>query len=302
MSNRTPIRLVDPSGCSCAESLARNVAALSEAGFDVRHQPVRPDANYPLNAATDSERATQLNAALLEDDTEIVMAARGGYGASRLLDLLDWDAIGNAAPKLLVGFSDICSIHSALLTRHRRSGLHAPMPGSPLYGEDPADTQALLNLITSPLPWTSSLPLLTPAPTAKGVHGWLFGGNLAVLSNLIGTPWFPQNLDGAVLFLEDVNEHAGRVGRYVDQWIHSGKLAGVRAIVLGTFAQAGSGNAAKRETIVHEVRRRCACPVFESLAFGHSAPNLPIAIGAGATIRPGENGWCLDWSLTSLSR
>jgi len=260
------------------------------------YEPLTRDAQTPMSASSDNLRAQALQRALTEPDSDIVMAARGGYGASSLLSHLDWDAIRAADPKLLVGFSDICVMHSAMLSALGRAGLHAPMPGSALYGEHVEDVQILQRLLLNGLPFNASVGVTPLKQQADSASGWLFGGNLAALTNLIGTPWFPSSLHDSIVFLEDVGEHAGQVGRYFNQWCLSGAVDGVRAIVLGQFTQAGEGNAGKRENIVNEIVRRVDCPVFETAAFGHVSPNYPLAIGASGWIDNGQ----LRWQLKSL--
>lgn len=292
----TRLRIIEPAGTADPDALARNMARLRTAGFSLAWEPSTRDPQTPMSAASDAERARTLQHALTEPDSDVVVAARGGYGASSLLTHLDWDAIGAAEPKMLIGFSDICVLHSAMLTALGRAGLHGPMPGSALYGQHNEDIEILQRLLTQGLPFNSELEVAPLQRDADSASGWLFGGNLAALTNLIGTPWFPSSLHDSIVFLEDVGEHAGRTGRYFNQWCQSGAMDGVRAIVLGQFIQSGEGNAGKRENIVNEISRRVDCPVFETMAFGHVSPNYPLAIGASASIAGGK----LRWHLSSL--
>ncbi len=304
MNNAIRIRIIEPAGCASATALERNISALQRAGFDVVFDQIARDERYPLYAASDEARARCLSLALTEVDTDVVMAARGGYGASSLLRRLDWDAIETAQPRLLIGFSDISAVHCAIYTRLRRVGLHGPMPGSVLFGEKPQDTRPLLELLSSQLPWQSAMPLNPVNASAKeNIDGWLFGGNLAVVSSLIGTPWFPSKLDGAIVFIEDVNVNAGAAGRDLDQWIESGKAQGLKALIIGAFTKSGDGRAGERDTIVTELARRVSCPVFETELFGHCAPNLPIPVGGSGTIKPiaGTETWQLHWRIDRLS-
>lgn len=270
---------------------------LDDAGFTVAHSPLVHDTRTPMSAATDPERSERLMQALLETSSDVVMSARGGYGASSLLQLIDWDELRATEPKPLIGFSDISALHSAMFSTLGRAGLHGPMPGSALYCENNKDIAILHELLKRGLPWTSNIEVTPCNPLQPEASGWLFGGNLATLTGLIGTPWFPSSLHGAVVFLEDVGEHAGRVGRYFSQWCLSGAMEGVEAIVLGAFTNAGEGNAGRRENIVGEFTRRVECPVFESKSFGHLSPNYPLAIGASASISDNQ----LRWHLNSLT-
>lgn len=303
MNNSVRIRVIEPAGCSLADQLSANIDRLRSAGFDVLHDQVDRDDNYPLYAAADEVRARCLTEALLETQSDVVLAARGGYGASSLLRLIDWSAINNAPAKLLIGFSDICAVHSAIFTRLNRVGLHGAMPGSGLFSEQQNDNKVLLSLLAKPMPWQSQLKLNSVnCDTTESIEGWLFGGNLAVLSSLIGTPWFPASLSGSILFIEDVNVNAGSVGRDFDQWIESGSSNGLQAIVIGAFTKSGKGRAGQRQTIIAELARRADCPVFETELFGHCAPNLPIPIGARAQINTNgeDDTYELCWQLDGL--
>lgn len=298
------IRVVEPAGRASSEALRENIGVLTRAGFDVLFDPIARDEDYPLYAASDEVRARCLSQALTEAGTDVVMAARGGYGASSLLRRLNWSAIESAAPKLLVGFSDISAVHSAMFTKLGRAGLHGPMPGSTLFGDRQNENPVLLDLLSRGLPWRSSVELnLVKSSTGRSVTGWLFGGNLAVVSSLIGTPWFPRNVSGSIVFIEDVNVNAGSAGRDFDQWIESGKTIGMKALVIGAFTKSGEGRAGQRATIIAELARRVDCPVFETEQFGHCAPNLPIPVGACATIEPGadSNKWHLNWQINDLA-
>ncbi len=273
---------------------------LTDAGFSTLHVPAKHDTRTPMSAASDAERTRALMQALTESSSDVVMAARGGYGASSLLERIDWDLLRASEPKPLIGFSDICVLHSAMLATLGRAGLHAPMPGSALYGQNNDDIVVLQDLLRQGLPWSSAIDVAGVDPQQPEASGWLFGGNLAALTNLIGTPWFPSSLHGAIVFLEDIGEHAGRIGRYFSQWCLSGAMDGVVALVLGEFVDAGEGNSGQRQRIVDEIVRRVDCPVFESGSFGHISPNYPIAIGASASISNGKLRWRLD-SMTPFA-
>lgn len=299
-SCKPTIRIVELAGEPDTHALQRNIAWLEGQGYTVLCERLSRHPDFPLSAASAQDRARVLESALTEKASQCVIASRGGYGVSEILNHLDLEKIRNAPAKILVGFSDICALHSALLSTAGRAGLHAPMPGSKLFGRDTEDIQQLHQLLSSELPWRGRINVTAPGPepVAEAVlHGWLFGGNLAVLTNLIGTPWFPSSLAGAIVFLEDVGEHAGRVGRYITQWQQSGATRDIKAVVLGCFSVSGDGTAGQYETIVSEVRRRVSCPVFTTADFGHVSPNHPIATGADARI----TGSHLEWQLSSLT-
>jgi len=303
MKNNVRIRLIEPAGKPSAEALERSIRLMQTRGFTVLYEPVAASSDYPLYAAADADRAEQFYQAMTETESDIVIATRGGYGASALLRRIDWDAIRSSAPKLLIGFSDISALHCALLTQTGRVGLHAGMPGSKLFCQPGDVTTPLIDLLTRELPWSSQLVVDAREQLSKNISGWLFGGNLAVLSGLIGTPWFPSDLEGSIVFLEEVGENGGRIARYFDQWVESGATRGVQALVLGALTNTGPGPAGLRANIIAEIERRADFPVYVTEQIGHCAPNLPIPTGANATIEANsDRTTCtLRWQLQSLN-
>jgi len=156
------------------------------------------------------------------------------------------------------------------------------------------DVGALLDLLRSDRPWTGSINLAPVSKTPElKCQGRLFGGCLSVLSNLVGTPDLPSDLSGHILFFEDTGESAPRLLRYWRQWLDSGLLKGVSAVVFGRFTEMGSMTEADSWAVT-ELAARTPCPVFSSRDFGHVTPNLPLAIGAQAEIRHDQLLWNLD--------
>jgi muramoyltetrapeptide carboxypeptidase len=126
---------------------------------------------------------------------------------------------------------------------------------------------------------------LTQAWNEAGVqHGHLFGGCLSVLTNLIGTPFFPKDLSRTILFWEDVSETPPRILRFYNQWEQSGAMKGVVALILGQFRQGGESSVNYGPAIAAELSRRTKIPIFLSNDFGHCAPNWPLMVGGEALI------------------
>ncbi|SUB70975.1 Murein tetrapeptide carboxypeptidase [Pluralibacter gergoviae] len=237
------IHLIAPSGYAINQQAAlRGVARLEQAGHAVENQRVITRRQQRF-AGSDAERAADLNdlAQLAGPDT-IVMPVRGGYGATRLLDQIDWQALcrrQQRSPLLICGHSDFTAVQMALLSRGNVITFSGPM----LTGNFGAET---LNDFTVEHFWRALRhPQFTVEWQSSGpqcdVEGTLWGGNLAMLTSLVGTPWLPQ-IDGGILVVEDVNEHPFRVERMLLQLFHAGILSRQRALVLGSF----SGRGAKR--------------------------------------------------------
>lgn len=249
---------------------------------------VPPDPSWPYSAGSIKDRAESLKNALAEKNIGTIWCARGGYGASDLLGLIDFEYLKGTTPRLIVGFSDVSALHSAFYAQLQWPGLHAPMPATSLWrnsGEDILQLRAILSGAKGgrvPLTETVSSP----------VTGKLFGGCFSVLTNLIGTPFFPKSLAGHILFFEDTGESPGRLCRFFNQWMYSGVLNGVKGIVLGDFRDCGNPRHFK-QYIQAQLESRTDIPVFGQGQFGHCSPNFPLMIGANARVE----GNFLHWQL-----
>lgn len=286
------IHVLEPSGPPESDVLDRNLRAIRQQGFEVNYTPCSADAKTRLEIQGIEIRLGALQSAL-DSNSRYLLSARGGYGASELLSRLDWDALTKEVPRVLIGFSDISALQSALYARLKWPSLHAPMPGSSLW-QGGEDVRALLDLLRSDRPWTGSIDVAPVSRTPElKCQGRLFGGCLSVLSNLVGTPNLPSDLSGHILFFEDTGESAPRLLRYWRQWLDSGLLKGVSAVVFGRFTEMGSMTEADSWAVT-ELAARTPCPVFSSRDFGHVTPNLPLAIGAQAEIRHDQLLWNLD--------
>ena len=291
------IKIIRPASRESKNLLPEQMDFLRNSGFEVvlADNPVDPSWTYTSGSA--AERAKSLQAALTGKDAQIILCARGGYGCSDLLPLLNWDAVKSADKKLVVGFSDISALQAALYPQAEWNGLHAPMPATSLWrqnGEE-SDIQILLSLLRAfstkqPLSSTISLEAVSKR-TNKSFEGRLFGGCFTVLTNLIGTPYMPKHLTNHILFIEDTDEHPARLMRALNQWLQTGLLDNVKALVIGHLRGLGSNIPDCASYVYDEFAKRCSLPVFKSTDFGHTSPNRPLLIGSNATISQDTLSW-----------
>ncbi len=283
------LAIVEPSGAAVAAALKTNLDDLERRGFRLRRFEY-PEAVGPrLGPQGSATRAALLQQALAA--SEVVLCGRGGYGASDLLERLDWERLAALPPRLVAGFSDISALHSALYARLGWKSLHAPMPGSTLWrpeGEDVAATVAVL--AGWPDDCSGRIEVNSRRPP-RPLRGTLFGGCFSVLSDLLGTRYFPSTLADHVLFLEDVNEPLPRILRILNRWIQTGCLQGVTAIVLGRFTHRDPVEAALLEALPEHVADRVGVPVLCSADFGHVDRNLPLLVGARCEILDATLTW-----------
>lgn len=291
------VRIVRPSSRELADLLTPRLAELRHAGLFVRYEDIPQNPQWAYTAGTAEVRAAALQAALCEEDTHLVWAARGGYGASDLLPLLNWALLGRCPEKIVIGFSDVSALHSALYAKLGWRGWHAPMPATSLWrlhADD--DVDQVLGCLRAWAGGQGVFGEVAVAPVTPG-NGWplsgrLFGGCFSVLTGLIGTSYFPPNLKDHILFFEDVDESPARLMRALNQWLQSGVLAGVQAIVVGYLKDLGANIVDCAPYVLDEIARRVApIPVFHTPLFGHVSPNYTLPIGAQGTLLPDRLSW-----------
>lgn len=301
------LRIVRASSREQQNLLPARLPELEAAGFRAVYEDISPDPTWTYSAGSPEVRTAALAKALLEDESDVVMCARGGYGASDLLPLLPWSRLAEKArPKLVVGFSDVSALHAALYSQLGWQGLHAPMPATVLWGKDGErrDLDALYGVLRD----------LTSGHTARGhikveavvpangasaaaargfgpITGKLFGGCFTVVTALIGTRYFPRSLAGHIVFFEDTDEHPARLIRCFNQWLQSGALDGAAAIVVGHLRNLGDKIPDCAPFVYERLAALAPVPLFRTDAFGHTCPNMPMMIGAEATIEAGTLSW-----------
>ena len=131
--SKVGIHIIEPAGTPDRAALSRNIVDLERRGFRVRHAATPSFSAWSYASGSATDRYHALHDALCNDDIEYVVAARGGYGASDLLPLVDWDRLSQAKPKCLIGLSDVTALQLVLYSRLGWRGLHAVMPGGSLW-------------------------------------------------------------------------------------------------------------------------------------------------------------------------
>jgi muramoyltetrapeptide carboxypeptidase len=270
------IQLIAPAGPFDVNAFEQGVTRLRRR-YDVNYEP-EIIARQGYLAGSDARRVDELRRALLTPNVDAIIAARGGYGATRISSQIDLALIRRRAP-LLVGFSDITALH-ALWAKAEVGSLHGSMVAQlgrvtePLFERFVAALEGRF-----PNGWTG-LEAITPG-RAEGI---LLGGNLAVLCALLGTSTFPQ-LDDTVLFLEDIGERPYRVDRMLTSLREAGVLANVRAVVLGAFVQADPGpDGVTACAVLRERLSDLGVPVLMGLAAGHVDDNAELPFGRTVSV------------------
>ena len=273
----------------------RGVARLKALGHEVEIDPAALSAQQRF-AGDDATRLAAISRAAASG-ADIAIISRGGYGLTRLLPQLPYKAMAKAVAQgtQFVGFSDFSSLQAALYTRHASPTWSGPDVVADWGREEPDDImqdtfQDLALGQNEGAGWR--LPVRdTRAVTHRPDGFWakkatLWGGNLSVLTSMIGTPYFPD-IRGGILYLEDLAEHPYRIERMLNQWLHAGILARQKAIVLGAFthyALSSHDAGFQINTVVDRLRQQIKVPVLTGLPFGHVATKVCLPFGAQAQL------------------
>ena len=273
------IAVVAPSGPADPARLERGCAVLRGLGLEVgvgKHALDRGFASGGVPpglaylAGTDADRAADVQDAWCDPRIAAVFCARGGYGAARVLDHLDWAALRSAAPKLLHGSSDITALHAAFSRRLSVATSFGPMVASLIADAEP---EALAHLRA----WLfgAGAPV-TGSHALRGgrADGLLTGGNLTLLTSLLGTEHAPEPAAGRVAFLEDVGEAPYRVDRMLTQLLQAGWLDDVAGIMLGTWIDCG-----ELEAVFADRLTPLGVPILAGVPVGHGPRQLTVRLG-----------------------
>ena len=276
------VAVVSPSGPVPPERLAAGLEVLTAWGLDAfATETARgTDLRFTYLAADDAARTEDLTRAWCDPDVRAVFCGRGGYGAQRVVDLLDWQALAAAGPKVLCGFSDVTSLHQAFASRLGLSTIHGPVVSS-LGRGDQESREHLRSMLFEPRADVSLTPERAVTLVGGRVEGPLVGGNLALLAAEIGSG-YELTAAGSVVVLEDVNEPLYRVDRLLTQLLRAGWFDGVRGIALGDFAEGASPES------VHELATErlgpLGVPMLAGLPVGHGPRNLAFPVGVPAVL------------------
>lgn len=219
-----------------------------------------------------------------------IICLRGGYGALRLLDMLDYDLI-RANPKVFVGYSDITALHLAI---SRRTGLitfHGPMAASDMGGDIPDYTRDYFQRATGrcrPLGTITNPPAAAPPAfiTPGEARGLLTGGNLSLIAATLGTPYEIDTTD-KLLFIEEVGEQPYRVDRLLTQLLLAGKLRAAAGVIFAVCVDCDAEDDSPGFAVEEVLQDRLGgltTPVMYNLYFGHTAEKATLPLGVMAEL------------------
>lgn len=277
------VGIVAPAGPVPAGALEAGLEVLRDWGLDPVVAPhVLDDHRSGYLAGADRARADDLQDAWCDPALAAVICARGGYGTQRMVDLLDWEAMGRATPKVFLGYSDITVLHEAFATRLGLATLHGPMPGTPSFPADGAGRDHLRRTLFAP----EDVQVLH-APAGRALvpgraAGVTLGGCLSLLASDIGTRSGRPSAAGGILLLEDTGEEAYRLDRFLTQLLRTGWLDGLAGIALGSWEGCGPGEEVR--ALLLDRLGPLGVPVLDNLGFGHCVPTLTVPLGVPAVL------------------
>lgn len=268
------------------DAFRRGVARLKALGHEVEVDPAALTSHMRF-AGDDAARLAAIHRAAASG-ADIAMISRGGYGLTRLLPDIRYKAVAKAVARgtRFIGLSDFTAFQNAVLAETGAVTWSGPALGEDfgVDGEPDDIMEACFQDLASGQGEGTGWQLPARERLDKPVHakGVLWGGNLAVLASLTGTPWMPQHKSG-ILFLEDVHEHPYRIERMLTQLLHAGVLARQKAILLGQFtnyAPVPHDKGFKLGTVVQWLRSKVKAPVLVNLPFGHVPTKVVLPVGA----------------------
>ncbi len=291
LAQNDTIGIVAPASYADTEKTAKAAAVLEKLGYQIKLGESCNCRWYSFSG-DDQRRAADINEFFQDPDIDAILCLRGGYGSIRILDKINWD-LAKQNPKIFVGFSDITALHLVLNQRSDLITFHGPMLAANMaYDFDMVTRSSLEKTICMGYePFAIDNPPDEPLQSLHGgqAEGILTGGNLQTLVSIIGTPYEPD-LEGKILFIEEVNEATYRIDRALSQLLLSGKLHQAAGIILGDFKDCNP-DAPEDMPLMEVFKDRLGSlriPVIYNLRCGHCNPKLTLPLGVLARIDADE--------------
>lgn len=271
---------VSPAGTIKSQFVTDAVKVLQSQGWNVKIAQ-HALGKWRTFSGTPDERYTDLSTALTDPNVKAIFCSRGGYGVVHLLERLDKLPIAKN-PKWIIGYSDISALH-ALMAKHGVASIHAPMAKhlATFSGKD-EDSQSLFKILKGQMQEYRVKP--NPLNRPGTATGKLLGGNLAVIADLISTP-FDIFKPGMILFIEDISEPIYKTERILYQLKLSGVLASLGGLIVGQFTEYSKDvDGRSMESMIADMVKGYRYPVAYGVPVGHVDHNIPLVEGATTTL------------------
>ncbi len=293
MPKKIGIAIVSPGGYAPGNDAVKRVISELETQNCCVYNYYQHEMRYQRFGGKRELRLDQIHEAIKNPDVDIILSLRGGYGMSHLLPYLNFKMCADSG-KLFVGHSDFTAFQLALLQETKAISFAGPMICNDFTREDKSDFtfEHFWKCLKGPdhtIEWTSK------ENPKINFSGMLWGGNLTMITHLLGTKWMPQVQNG-ILFIEDINEHPYRVERMILQLHHSGILSTQKALVLGDFSGytlTQYDNGYDFDAMLNWIRSYVSLPVITGLPFGHIRDKVTLPVGAFAQLISDQESVCL---------
>lgn len=240
-------------------------------------------------AGSDDERLAEFNRFMNSPEFDAFLFARGGYGAMRILDGIDYEAI-RRNPRPIIGFSDVTALHQAMALHANVASFHGPMVNLDFYnGLSAGREEWFWSMLAGDAPMTYQFASTDIVCEGAG-EGPLFGGCLSLIVALIGTP-YDFWVDGGIWFWEDVDEPPYRIDRMLTHLRLSGRIRSIRGVIIGTLK--GCGDERELDALFAECFASDGIPVVRNIPFGHHGDNLLMPIGAPVRLSTKDNSFTI---------
>ena len=288
------IGITCPAGYMPAEKAQTCIDTLHEWGYNVMVGKTLGSSSTNYFSGTDEERIDELQAMLDDDSINAILCGRGGYGLGRIIDQLDFELF-KEKPKWIIGFSDITVLHEHIYSNYKIATLHAPMAGA--FNEGGAGNEFVLSLKNAIEGKKAKYECAVSDFNRRGeAVGELVGGNLTLVSHLIGTP-SDIKTKGRILFLEDTGELLYKIDRMLYQLKRNGKLEKIAALMVGSFSDTTDTDRPFGKTvyeIVQDIVKEYDFPVCYNFPVSHGKENYALKIGVGYKLKVGKNKVVLE--------
>lgn len=287
LSKGDTIGLVAPAGFMPEENFQQSIQTIREWGFRVLPGKT-PGHQFHYFSGTDEERKTDLQNMLDDPQIKAILCVRGGYGTGRIIDQLDFRKF-KKNPKWVIGFSDITVLHNHIFSNFNIATLHAPMSAAFNEGEYQNEfVQSLRKALTGRK--GNYKTLAHPFNHYGNAQGTLVGGNLALLTHLIGTR-SDINTRNKILFIEDIGEYIYNVDRMMIQLKRSGKLDQLNGLIIGSFNDMKDTTipfGMSVEEVIKERVKEYNFPVIFGFPVGHERANYALKVGVKYELKSGK--------------
>lgn len=305
LSKTATIGVVSPASCPSDEQIYRHgISYLKKIGYNVTESGHVLDKRGYL-AGDDGDRVNDLNKMFRDPAIDAIICSRGGYGAPRIIDQIDFQAIQNN-PKIFVGYSDITSLNLAIWQKTGLVNFSGSMVAVEMgRGIDPFTEHHFWKMLNSdqPIGLLSNPPEYPVKVFNPGkAEGRLLGGCLSLVNVLLGTSYCPD-FEKAILFIEDIDEEPYRVDRYLAQLKLAGILNQVSGIIVGQFIDCDPKDPEKPNLALDEIFkdyfRPLNIPIITNFAYGHGPVKHIMPVGVQAILDTELGGLIINESAVT---